>query len=118
MFEIMAVDQEKLIGFYHQLFGWEVQRDSAGFAYIHFPPPPKGGYAVLGGIGQGRQGIPGWEPGTAFYLEVESVQATLDRAVALAGSLVVPRTPVDSYTFGMFRDPEGNLIGVMEPFAR
>ena len=114
MFEIMALDQEKLVQFYHDLFGWEVQRDSSGFAYIHFPPPPTAGYPVLGGIGKAQPGVPGWEKGTAFYLEVPSVADALVRAVALGGTQVVPSTPVDGYTFGMFNDLEGNLIGLIE----
>ena len=117
MFEIMATDQDKLIDFYHHLFGWTVQRGSQGFAYIHFPPPPAGGYPVMGGIGQAQPGVPGMERGTAFYIEVDSVQDTLDRAVGLGGTQVMPSSQVDGYTFGMFNDPEGNLIGIMEPFA-
>ena len=117
MFEIIAADQDKLLAFYQSLFGWEVQRDSAGFAYIHFPPPPPGGYKILGGIGQQRPGVPGYGKGTAFYIEVKSVPHALERAVELGGTQVVSTTQVDGYSFGMFNDPEGNLIGIIEPFT-
>ena len=38
MFEILALDQAKVIAFYTAVFGWEVERDAAGYAYIRFPP--------------------------------------------------------------------------------
>ena len=56
MFEIMAADQESLIGFYNLLFGWETEEDREGFAYIHFPPSPPAHYPLLGGIGQAKPG--------------------------------------------------------------
>lgn len=116
MFEIMACQQESLISFYSELFGWKVQRNSEGFAYIHFPPPPPGGYVVLGGIGQAQKGVPGYEKGTAFYIQVASVVGTLLAAVRLGGTIVIESTVSDGYTFGMFKDIEGNLIGLIEAF--
>ncbi len=116
MFEIMAHDQEKLIIFYSHVFGWKVQKNSEGFAYIHFPPSPPAHYPLLGGIGQAKTGVPGYEKGTAFYLRVESIVQTLELVTASGGRTVINRTPVDGYVFGMFTDPEGNLIGLIEPF--
>lgn len=115
MFEIMADNQDRLITFYQNLFGWKLEKDSSGFAYIHFSPPH---YPVLGGIGQAKKGVPGWEKGTAFYIQVESVATTLDHVADLGGKTVVFSTSAPPYTFGMFHDPEGNLIGLIEPFAR
>ncbi|CAN5820371.1 VOC family protein [soil metagenome] len=117
MFEIMACQQETLISFYSELFGWKVQRNSEGFAYIHFPPPPPGGYPVLGGIGQAKTGVPGYEKGTAFYIQVTSVAETLQTVVRMGGVIVIESTVSDGYTFGMFTDIEGNLIGLIEAFA-
>lgn len=117
MFEIMAEDQEKQIAFYNAVFGWHTEKDNAGFAYIHFPASPPASYPILGGIGKAQPGVPGYEKGTAFYIRVESVSATLERVKDFGGQVAVPSTPVDSYTFGMFYDPESNLIGLIEPFT-
>lgn len=117
MFEIMALDQQRLIDFYENLLGWKVQLGPKGFGYIHFPPSPPANYSMLGGIGKAVAGVPGWEKGTAFYVQVESIDATLQNAVALGGSVVVPRVEADGYVFGMFHDPESNLIGLIEPFS-
>lgn len=117
MFEIMAEDQERQIAFYNAVFGWQAEKDSAGFAYIHFPTSPPASYPILGGIGKAQPGVPGYEKGTAFYIRVESVSVILGRVTELGGQIAVPSTPVDGYTFGMFYDPENNLIGLIESFT-
>ena len=116
MFEIMALDQPRLVSFYEKLFGWRVEFDATGFGYIHFPPPPPAERPMLGGIGKAQAGVPGWEKGTAFYVLVESVTETLARVEQLGGTTVVPRTPAAPYVFAMFEDPEKNLLGLIEPF--
>ena len=58
---------------------------------------------------------PDGRPWIAFYAEVEDPQATLDRAVSLGGTVVVPVSEVpDTVTFAMFGDPDGLLIGLMK----
>jgi len=116
MFEIMADDQSKVIDFYHDLFGWKINYNEEGFGYINFPTAPPAQYATLGGIGKAKPDVPGWEKGTAFYISVECVTETLERVVELGGAVILERTPVDGYVFGMFNDVEGNLIGLLEPF--
>lgn len=113
MFEILADDQEVLLGFYAGVFGWTYEKDNSGYAYVRFPMATR---HLRGGIGTAQQGTPGWEKGTAFYLEVEDLQATLDTVVKLGGEVVVSPTSVDAYRFAMFNDPELNLIGIIEPF--
>ena len=63
MFEIMAIRQKNLIDFYTKVFGWQVQYDKEGYAYVHFPPAT---YRLMGGIGQAQPGVPGWGPGITF----------------------------------------------------
>jgi len=113
MFEILADDQAALIGFYASVFGWEVAYDQSGYAYVHFPPATR---HLLGGIGTAQPGVPGWEKGAAFYLEVPDLGSALDQVVAHGGAVVVEPTAVDTYRFAMFTDPESNLIGIIEPF--
>ena len=113
MFEILADDQAAQIAFYGCVFGWEVEYDAAGFAYVHFPTATR---ALLGGIGAAQPGTPGWEKGVAFYLEVAHLETTLAAVEANGGAQVVPPTAVDGYRFAMFSDPESNLIGLIEPF--
>lgn len=114
MFEIIAKDQEKAKAFYAEVFGWTYDSGTGGFAYVHFPVEAT---PLLGGIGQARKDVPGFEPGHNFYLRVESLEATIDAAVAAGGHRFVPPVAIDGYRFAMIRDPEGNPIGLIEPFA-
>jgi uncharacterized protein len=113
MFEIMAADQAGLTGFYKAVFGWEIQPGTGGFGYVHFPSEAR---PLLGGIGQAQPGVAGYEKGIVFYFMVRSAAETLELVTANGGSVVVHPTPVDGYTFANFRDPEGNLLGLIEPF--
>jgi predicted enzyme related to lactoylglutathione lyase len=38
----------------------------------------------------------------------------LDKAAALGGHAVMPRTDMGMVVMGQFRDPEGNVIGLVE----
>lgn len=114
MFEIIAQDAAAAQAFYRQVFDWRYQVDAGGFAYIHFPAgtPP-----LLGGIGQAQPGEPGFAPGHNFYLLVDALEPVLDRALAAGGSALMPPTTIDGYRFAMFHDPEGNPVGIIEPFS-
>lgn len=112
MFEIIAKDQEKAKTFYSSVFGWSY-KVVGGFAYVHFPVHSQ---PLLGGIGQAKPHVAGFEPGHNFYLLVDHLESTISEAVKAGGSKFVEPTPVDGYRFAMIRDPEGNPIGLIEPF--
>jgi uncharacterized protein len=115
MFEIIAKDQEKAKAFYARVFGWSYQTGTGGFAYVHFPVETT---PLLGGIGQAQKHLPGFEPGHNFYLRVHCLEDTIDAAVAAGGRRFVPPVAIDGYRFAMIHDPEGNPIGLIEPFPR
>lgn len=115
MFEVIATNQSALMDFYRAVFGWDYVIGTGGFAYIKFPMQST---PLLGGIGQANAAIPGFEPGCNFYLSVASLSDTLSLVTHHGGSLFVPPTPVDGYHLAMFKDPEGNPIGLIEPFSR
>jgi predicted enzyme related to lactoylglutathione lyase/quinol monooxygenase YgiN len=114
MFELIAKQQKVLLDFYQTVFGWKYQTGTGGFAYVHFPA---GSPALLGGIGQADPKVPGFEPGHNFYQLVDRIEPVLDAVVAAGGSLLMPPTAIDGYRFAMFRDPESNPVGLIEPFA-
>jgi uncharacterized protein len=105
-FEIGCRDVAKTEKFFGELFGWRIQ--SAGPA------------ATIDAAGP--QGIPGHitalghEPHhyTMFYVEVDDVQAYLDKAAALGGKTVVPPVKIPTGMFAWFSDPEGNTIGLLK----
>ncbi len=46
------------------------------------------------------------------FAGVPDVRAALERAVALGATLVQPATSVPGVTFGLFADPQGQVVGV------
>ena len=114
MFELIARDQDRLKAFYSAVFGWTYRIGTGGFAYIDFPA---GTRPLLGGIGQAQAGVPGFEPGHNFYLQVDDLAATVAAAEAAGGAPYMPIAEVDGYRFAMIQDPEGNPVGLIEPFA-
>jgi hypothetical protein len=114
MFEIITKDQARAKAFYAAVFGWTYDIGTGDFAYVRFPAHAQ---PLLGGIGHARKDVPGFEPGHNFYLQVERLEDTIETAVAAGGSRFVPPVSIDGYRFAMIRDPEGNPIGLIEPFA-
>jgi len=105
-FEIGCRDRAKTGDFYVKLFGWQIT-----------PAGP------ASNIQTGPQGIPGHitslghepEHYTMFYVDVEDVQAALDKAVELGGKKLVGPIAIPAGTFAWFADPDGNTIGLLKP---
>jgi hypothetical protein len=103
-FEIGCRDQAKTVAFFSELFDWKMQ--AAG-------PATMINTASSSGI-QGHLTSLGHEPHqyTIFYVEVDDVQAYLDKAESLGGRTVVPPVEIPTGTFAWFSDPGGNTIGL------
>lgn len=104
-FEIGCEDSPKMQEFYNKLFGWSIQQMG-----------PAAMIDAGGGI-TGHITELGHEPYhyTIFYVEVENVQAYLDKAGALGGRTLVPPVPIPAGTFAWMQDPQGNTIGLWKP---
>ena len=108
-FEIMSKDSKKTGQFYAAMFSWDIDANNP-MNYGVIKPDPSGG--IGGGLGQVMDNM---SPTVTFYVGVDDVQASLDKAVALGGRVVVPVTVVpDMVTFAQFADPEGNVIGLVK----
>lgn len=114
MFEIIANDQANLKTFYQTVFHWNYTIGTGDFAYVKFPVQT---LPLLGGIGQANPQIPGFDPGHNFYLLVDDLQTTIDAALAAGASSLADPTVIDGYHFAMIKDPEGNPIGLIQPFT-
>jgi hypothetical protein len=109
-FEISAADDGPLVGFYGQLFGWELHGLPGG-DYTRIDT--RGGLGLNGGIRKSRTG----EPWSTFYVETDDLQATLDKATALGGTTVMPVTHLGAANQAMFNDPDGLLVGLVQASA-
>ncbi|HVV52784.1 MAG TPA: VOC family protein [Polyangia bacterium] len=104
--EIQARDAAAQQRFYADLFGWNVDAaNPMGYGMVK----GAGGSSIGGGIGSTMD-----EPRATFYVWVPSIDAALERAAALGGQAIMPRTDLGMVVMGQFRDPEGNVIGLVE----
>jgi uncharacterized protein len=107
-FEVGAAADGPLVAFYGELFGWGLQGlPGGGYTMID----TRGGSGINGGIGRSRTG----EPWSAFYVETDDLQATLDKANSLGGATAMPVTDFGgAVTIAMFNDPDGLLVGLVQ----
>ena len=109
-FGIGAADDARLVAFYGELFGWDLQSFFGGYTMID----TRGGSGVNGGISKSQNGAP-W---SAFYVETNDLQATLDKANSLGGATAVPVTDLaGAVTIAMFNDPDGLQVGLVRAAA-
>jgi uncharacterized protein len=108
-FEIIGKDPARLQKFYGDLFGWSVG-EAMG--------PEMGSYAMVDAASSGIPGGIGTDPSgnnrVTVYAQVPDLQATLDKAVGMGATVLMPPTeiPGGNVTIGMFADPAGNVMGL------
>jgi predicted enzyme related to lactoylglutathione lyase len=113
-FEITAKDGPAMQRYYADLFGWDVDANNP----MHYGIVAregnlnKDGIGIGGGIAQGPDGYAGH---VTFYVEVPDVEATLAQAEAGGGTRMMgPEEVMEGLTIGLFVDPEGRTIGVIQ----
>lgn len=107
--ELMGPDGDAMRTFYSTIFDWKLQ-SPPGFDDYHMTDA--GDTGVGGAVGKGMEDMPAY---SAIYVQVESIDETLQAVERAGGETVVPRTVIpDTVVFGMFHDPAGNLVAVVE----
>lgn len=107
-FEVLGNDGDRLRTFFSDLFGWTFNADNP---IKYGTADTKASRGIPGGIGQAYPGTRSW---VTFYVETPSVTASLERATQLGGKVVLARTVMPDVTLGIFEDPEGHTIGLVE----
>ena len=121
-FEIYADDPDKLQAFYTSLFDWTIER-APGMDYRLIKTvdtDPKGMPTQAGGINGGLMKRPTGYEGKAYvnYVNVESLDASVDRAQKLGAKLMKGRAPVPGMGwFAMLIDPQGNPFALWQSDA-
>jgi uncharacterized protein len=114
-FEIMGQDLPKLRDFYTGVFGWSVAAPIPGYdvQYSLVEPVPGFSRGINGGIGKAPEGYDGH---VTFYVVVDDIEGAFAKVEEQGGSRMlgpnkVPNGPI----IGLFRDPEGHTIGLVDP---
>jgi predicted enzyme related to lactoylglutathione lyase len=113
-FEITAQDGKKLHSYYSELFGWEIDADNEmGYGLVQREGNTNpDGVGIGGGIATGPEGYPGH---VTFYVEVPNVEESLAKAESMGGTRMMgPEEVMPDLIIGLFNDPEGHTIGVMQ----
>jgi predicted enzyme related to lactoylglutathione lyase len=107
-FEVLGTDGGKLRKFYGDLFGWTFDV----IPQIDYGVAKTGDTrGIMGGVGPTYPGTKSW---VTFYTETPDVTASLEKAAALGGRIMMPRTELPEVVLGVFEDPEGHVLGLVE----
>ena len=106
--EITGKNAKRLQDFYANLFDWHVDNNNPmeyGMVDTH----------AEGGINGGIAPEQGDNNRVTIYVEVDDLQAYLDKAEGLGATTIMPPTDVQGMvTLAMFTDPEGNIMGLVK----
>jgi predicted enzyme related to lactoylglutathione lyase len=105
-FEIGCKDLKKTTEFYTKTFGW-----SSADAEMSSTISTQSAEGI-----QGHITSLGHEPNNyvTFYIQVEDIKASLEEIEKAGGKKIVGPIPLpDKSQFAWFRDPEGNVVGLL-----
>ena len=111
-FEIAGKDAKSLSEFYCSLFDWNSSQNVSGIYGLD----PASENEVCGHVLPTTDDMPVSNYVT-FYVQVDDLQASLEKAESLGGKTCVPPQviPGSMGSFAMFVDPSGNSIGLYQP---
>ena len=108
-FEVLGKDSGTLCQFFGALFGWSFGGDPSSVRIAAVERPRHSG--------RGWRELSGHARRVTFYVETPDVTASLAHVERLGGRVVLPRTVMPGVTLGIFEDPEGHAIGLVEARA-
>jgi predicted enzyme related to lactoylglutathione lyase len=103
--EVQARDLAAQQKFFADLFGWTVDSNNP----MNYGMVTAYRQGIGGGIGATMDA-----PRAIFYVQVTDINASLAKVESLGGQSVMPRTDLGMVVMAQFRDPEGNVIGLVE----
>ncbi len=123
-FEIPADDVEGLTKFYGSLFDWKIAKTEVGvppgmdYRLGETVPTDERGVPTRNGINGAIYGRQEQATKLTYYIQVESVDGYGQRVTYLGGSVVGEKTEIPEVGWALFvTDPEGNPLGLFEPWS-
>lgn len=104
--EIRSENPDATRQFFADLFGWKVATEGAFPGYTFIDTGVEGGTYVAISPRQGP------DDEVLFFVAVEDVPATLDKAEKLGGTIIQSAQQVPGTSFGVFADAQGHRVGV------
>ncbi|HWF50016.1 MAG TPA: VOC family protein [Solirubrobacteraceae bacterium] len=103
--EIRSTDPDATREFFGALFGWTYSPGAfPGYTFVDI--------GVEGAPPTAIGPLQGGDDAVLFFVGVDDVAATLERAQELGGRIVQPAQEVPGVTFGVFADAQGHMVGV------
>lgn len=110
-FEIPANEPEPLTEFYAALFGWTFQKAPLPGMDYYLCATGKDSPGIDGAIMKRQNEGQPW----MNYVDVESVDASLEKAKELGATVALPKTPIPGVgAIAALIDPQGNVFGLYE----
>ncbi|MDQ0819877.1 putative enzyme related to lactoylglutathione lyase [Arthrobacter sp. V4I6] len=116
-FEIPADDESRARDFYSSAFGWKISPiPEMSYAMLMTTPSDETGMpSVPGSINGGMFRREGDLTSPVVTVDVEDIDAALQKINSLGGSTVRPREEVGTMGWAAyFRDTEGNVVGLWQ----
>ena len=113
-FEIEAEKPERAIKFYETVFGWKIEKWKGPMEYWLITTGKKDEPGIDGGLEKRTDS----EPSTVNTIDVPSVDQYIKKVESNGGSVVRPKMAIPGVGWwACFKDPEGNMFGIMEADA-
>jgi predicted enzyme related to lactoylglutathione lyase len=111
-FEIPVRDPEKVSEFYRKVFAWDITKWEGPMDYWLVTTGPDKEPGINGAFARKKDMI---AEGVVLTVQVDSLEDTIRDLVSAGGSRLTPRSAVPGIGyFSYCKDPEGNVIGMME----
>jgi predicted enzyme related to lactoylglutathione lyase len=105
--EIPAIDINRSVSFYKEVFGWKIRtRGDGSIAFDDGVGEVSGTWVV------GRKAMT--EPGLLVYIMVDNINTTIDAVIANGGKIVQPVGRDAPEITARFSDPAGNILGIFQ----
>jgi uncharacterized protein len=107
-FEIPAEDVERAVTFYESVFGWEIEKwDDYDYWLVKTGEESEPG--INGAI------MPKSDGSIRNAISVDSYDDAVEKIVETGGEMITEKREVPGMGFnGLFRDSEGNILGIIE----
>ena len=106
--EIRSSDPDATRAFFGELFGWTYPQEGAypGYTFVDTGVPDAVYTAISPLQGDGDL--------VTFFVGVDDMQASLERATKLGGRVVQDAVQVPGVSFALIADPQGHVVGLAQ----